>query len=104
MRAALLRLLRTAAVGLALLAAWAVIGTLYTRFVDDIAGTYLAAAGAIASLLYLPLYAIADARRLPATASGAAQAKAVLCGWLAGLPASLLVIVALLQAARLVRF
>lgn len=103
MGAVRLRLVRTAAGGLALLAAWAVIGTLYMRLVDDIAGTYLTAAGAIASLICLPLYWVADARRLPVTASGAAQAKAVLYGWLAGLPASLVVIIALIGLARLLR-
>lgn len=81
---------------------WAVIGTLYMRLVDDIAGTYLTAAGAIASLICLPLYWVADARRLPVTAS-AAKAKAVLYGWLAGLPASLVVIIALIGLARLLR-
>jgi hypothetical protein len=104
MRAALLRLLRTASVAAALLLSWTVIAALYTRFVDDIAGTYLALFGAAASLLYLPLYAVADARCVPAAASRRAQAAAVLYGWLAGLPLSFAIIAGLLQLARLARF
>ena len=103
MLAALLRLLRTAVVGVGLLAAWAVIGGLWTRFVDDIGGPWLTVFGAAASLLYLPLYMVADAWRLPVASSGPAQALAVLYGWLAGLPASVVIITGLLELAKLVR-